>query len=300
MKKIWILGASGYLGRNLLRGLSHSYKVVAVSRKIFEIAGKPPENWLSIGEWRKALEKDSHNSLCVINCVAITSHLLCEQDPKLANNVNCLFALEAAKYCQSLGVKFVQIGTDGLFFDSAHKNAQYWTKSNTVNVLNEYARSKRLAEMQLETLNWGTALRLSFVGPSLGSQKGLIHFLASQSSKNQIMGYDDNLFSPLHTSQLSHFIESEVETLQSKFNLLQLASYPALSKYEFLKQIAEKAGLTTQVLPQNRASTLSAVATPLDQSLQSDRFFSTEDVLTLSSESLREEISALSSGDLIF
>ena len=79
----------------------------------------------------------------IINAAAMASIEACERDPALAYRVNTAAVATMSEYCRSAGIPFVHISTDHFFTgdgDAPHG------ESAPVTLLNEYARTKYLAE----------------------------------------------------------------------------------------------------------------------------------------------------------
>src|SRR5258708_5337102 len=105
---------------------------------------------------------------------------------------------EAARVCRDAGVPLIHISTDGLF-SGAHPDGapHYWSLTDPTNPISAYGRSKLAGERALAEFGWGHALRMSFVGPSRGTGRGLIAFLARRLEAGaNVDGFVDSWFTP--------------------------------------------------------------------------------------------------------
>jgi len=259
-----VLGARGFLGSNLVRLLSPRFDVVAVSRGAERRAnGAPFERWTAALD-----EALARGPVAVVNTVAIADHAQCEADPVACDRVNHALARDVAATARERAVPLVHVSTDGLFGQGTLQNAPaYFDLDAETEASNAYARSKRAAERALEALDWGCALRLSFVGPDNGSGRGLVRFVADRvrSGARDIDGYVDTWFTPVHVRDVADAVAEALERPARGFALRHVASYPAMTKFDFLEAVVRGAGLDIAVVPAARHG--SNPLAPVDQSL---------------------------------
>lgn len=310
-----ILGGNGFLGRNVIRLLpqfysSNSIQLYSSSRNL--VRDQKLNRDFNLGfngssvAWIEDVKLflrqlvEGKKRAVVLNLVAIANHVDCNRDPSLAYKTNFEFAADYATFCKSLGIPFVHVSTDALHaMDSSSPVAPaYYRVADAKKLDSIYAETKSKAEDFLMELDWGHCVRLSFVGDSLGTHRGLISFLAqSIVKKAEISGFIDNWFTPLHThqfaSRLADFINNgDVFTLKS--SLYQWATQKALTKYDFLRKTLDYAGFEgLGVSQKKRADFESKGSYVLDQSMWDERGSSTEEMIRLSAQSLRRELELL-------
>ncbi len=259
-----VLGATGFLGSNLVRLLDARFEVVAVSRGAAPGASSAPfEGWTAAVD--QALAR---GPVAVVNTVAIAVHAQCETDPVACDRVNHLLARDVGAACRERAVPLVHVSTDGLFGQGTPQTAPgYFGVGDATFARNAYARSKRAAEQALELLDWGHVLRLSFVGPDNGTRRGLVRFMAdrARSGARDIDGYVDTWFTPVHVRDVARVISGRVERPVRGFELEHVASYPAMTKYDYLKAVLAGAGVDIEVVPVARDG--AGALQPADQSL---------------------------------
>jgi len=284
--KVLILGASGFLGRNLVtywRKHSPDLEVIPFSRT-------------SVDKWQDNLSKfvSAGKSARVINCAAMSDPAECERKPKEAAAANTQFALEAGRFCEKLKVPFIQISSDGLFPVPEH-SPRYWTLADEPSPITTYGRTKRDAEIALGKLGWGQCVRLSFVGPGLGTTRGLISFLANSihRSDQPIHGFTDIWFTPLHVDDVAEKLGALLKSDCSGFKISHWGSFPAQTKHDFISAVLRAAAQNVQVLAVKRSELPGLAPVPTDQSLKAEEAISSDQLVSKSAQSLREELMAI-------
>lgn len=296
-----ILGASGFLGRNILRALESwgggQVKGIAVSRKPSEAAAQIPTDarWIAEGEWRIELEKAvaRGDRAALLHCAALTDQSYCEAHPAEAHSVNTEDVAKAAQICKDLDVPMVYVCTDGLFGNAESTTApRYWSLQDPPFPINAYATSKLGAEGALADLGWGHSIRMSFVGPGLGTGRGLISFLARRlrTPSADVPGFLDNWFSPAPVQMAAHRLVSLVFGGAEGHGIHQWGSHPALTKYDYLESVALAAGFHPNMIAVKRSEQPGSGLIPLDQSLSCEAPWSRMELIRLGVQALREEL----------
>lgn len=284
-RKVFIIGASGFLGRNLLQLLP---------KKDLQVSGVYRAE---LQDWEKKVQAGSFSGSTVINCIAMTGLKECEANQEQAHETNAALPKKYAELCKKNGLGFVQIGTDSVFYNSESLNSpKYWKKDELGTFENYYSQSKVEAENELKKLNWGYCLRFSFVGASQGTHRGLISYLAKSLLKSpaEITGLVDNWFSPISVEFLVDQMNPDFfKKSQSGFLLEQWASSPALTKYDFLEKTAQAAGFQPKMIKRVRKEILGDVSAALDQSLAADVQESQSHLIQTAAKNLKEEIALL-------
>lgn len=171
MSPIFITGGSGLLALNwayLLRNLGpvilglHSREVFLAGVKQVKV------NLDSAGELSRFLKTE--NIKTVIHTAGLTSVEECEKQPALAYQLNVVLTSNIARVCAELNITLIHISTDHLFSG----NQAYLTEEEAISPVNEYGKTKGLAELEVLNHNpnalivrtnfygWGTSYRKSF------------------------------------------------------------------------------------------------------------------------------------------
>ena len=236
-----LFGATGFLGRNLINTWPTSdMDWVGLSRNHASAASiHPLVEWDALDAWPDLLPGVD----AVVHAMAITDLGACEQDEPEAVRVNGLQPIQVADACRSLGIPFLYFSTDGIFGDQGDP-VRLWTTEDRPHPVNAYGRSKVMAEQGISSLGWGQVIRCSFVGPSQGTRRGLISFLAGsiRAGLKEVAGFGDRYFSPISTIDLCRRMKSMLSTGPVGYGLHHWASAPALTKAEFLAGVLAEVG----------------------------------------------------------
>ena len=236
VNKVLILGGKGMLGNMVVHVLSKQKKIVIKSTS----SNKTPNYILfniekGIESLEKILKKDDSFDY-IINCIGILNSSINENDPQSVHRaicINALFPHELAKLAQEIGVRVIQISTDGVFT----KNAGVCLEDSPRNCTDVYGWTKALGEViSPNFLN----LRCSIIGPSPNLRKGLLEWFLSQPKRSIINGYTKQMWTGITTLQFAGLCK-----LLIKDNYFDVARKEApthhfcpnktISKYELLQ-----------------------------------------------------------------
>lgn len=153
--KIAIIGVAGFLGTKLFSILSEKHVVIGTDiRKTNEMLELDATNVQQVRDFII-----NNNPDVVIDTVALTSSLACEKDPKLAYKLNFETAKNIADVCKETGVKMVFISSTYLF-DGKKGN---YSEKDEVQPINEYAKTKIMAEKEISKLKKYLILRIDIM-----------------------------------------------------------------------------------------------------------------------------------------
>lgn len=205
----------------------------------------------------------------VINTAGITSVELCEKYPNLAYNVNAQLAVNLAKVCYKMSIKFVHISTDHLFTG----NSEYITEEETVNPKNVYGLTKSAAEtgvlennpsalvIRTNFYGWGTSYRHSFSD---------IILTALRSGK-EIKLFSDVFYTPILAETLSDITHLLIDA--GAFGIFNVVGNERISKYDFGLRLARCFDLNTKLIyPSLMKNQFALVQRPFDMSLCNSKF----------------------------
>ncbi|HEY2848232.1 MAG TPA: sugar nucleotide-binding protein [Gemmatimonadaceae bacterium] len=287
-----VLGASGFLGRNVLRAAAGE-TVVAVSRDPSAHGAIGGARWISAERWpAEVLHLRTNGPVVVINAAGLTDHAYCETHADEAMRVNGHAVRDAALTCRNAGVPLVHISTDGLFARTRPGDApHYWSLTDVPDPVSAYARSKLAGERALAELGWGHALRMSFAGPSLGTGRGLIAFLAKRLRGHaNIEGFVDVWFTPAPAQGAAMRLLAMALAASGGHSIRHWGSAQAITKHDYLSRVAVAAGLAPRMTPVHRASLPGAESVQFDQSLTCEDPWSTDELIALGAQALRAEL----------
>ncbi|MER3456536.1 MAG: dTDP-4-dehydrorhamnose reductase [candidate division GAL15 bacterium] len=131
--RVAVVGASGQLGRELVRVLEHSGECKGFGHEDVECTD-PRSVTAALAPYRPDV---------VVNCAAFVRVDACEEDPRRAFEVNALGALNVARACREVGARCVYISTDYVFDGT---KAGPYAEQDRPNPVNVYGASKLAGE----------------------------------------------------------------------------------------------------------------------------------------------------------
>ncbi len=132
-ERVLVVGASGLLGRYVVRTLAERHDVRGATRQDLDVRDRE-----QVRRFLKAVRPQ-----IVINCAAISDVDLCERDPDLAFQVNAEGPRYLAQACRQIGAELVHISTDYVF--DGGKGTPY-TIEDQPHPINRYGASKWAGE----------------------------------------------------------------------------------------------------------------------------------------------------------
>ena len=241
MNKVLILGGKGMLGQMVKRVLSREKNHMIKSthyKKLpgylhFEIGKNKINSLEEIIQQNKSFDY-------IINCVGILNSRINENDQESVQSaikVNALFPHELAKLTNKLGIRVIQISTDGVF----SINGRLCMEDSPRNCHDVYGWTKALGEViSPNFLN----LRCSIIGPSPNSQKGLLEWFLSQPKKSIINGFTLQRWTGITTLQFANLSkllinDNYFDVVREESPIHHFCPNKTLSKYKLLKLLKE-------------------------------------------------------------
>lgn len=237
--RILVTGSSGMLGSSLAVELSKRFDVYASGNSYIKLPVKYMEfNLLS----------DNYNSLIswskpnlIIHCAALTNSNYCQNNPKIAFEVNGL-SMNKLLLATNKNVKVIYVSTDAIFSSSVHKAKENDPKKPE----SVYGKSKELAEFFLEQSDRKYyIIRTTIVGLNIYSKKESFTewILNSNKNKQEIKLFDDVIFNPISIWELIDEIVYLISREFDRKNILHISGNKVISKYDFGIALKEKFSL---------------------------------------------------------
>ena len=202
----------------------------------------------------------------VIHAAGLTSVDQCEENPALARHVNAALARNVAEAAATGSIRLAHISTDHLF---AGTRSNY-REDDTPEPLNEYARSKLLAEEWVrQACPQALIIRTNFFGwGHAGRQSFSDWILQSLRAGREITMFDDVYFTPLLADALANAAHRLLE--RAAAGTINLAGDERVSKYDFGIRLARAFDLPAELIRPGKQSDARLVAQrPADMSLDS-------------------------------
>lgn len=234
--RVLILGSLGMLGRALVaEGQRRNYTVLGI-----DIADKKhPLDITRKDDFEKIY--NFFNPEIIINTVAIVDLALCENNPCKAYLVNCRPISHICDTCQKNGTYFIQISTDHFYVNDGRKKH---SETDKIIIVNEYARTKFLAEQLAMLYSPSLIIRTNIVGLKEDELKPTFveWFINELKNGNSIKLFYDYFTSSIDVVSFSVYLFNLIEMKIT--GLLNLASSTVSSKKEFIELVASKLELS--------------------------------------------------------
>jgi dTDP-4-dehydrorhamnose reductase len=268
--QIIVLGGQGFLGRRLVSFLRQrkKYQVYSQSRRVDSELNLSPSDFEGFKYWLWKLRPS-----CIINLNALTDVDLCEQNPRLAyelNSKNVRGMSEALAEYNAMVPQgtchLVHLSTDQLYQGAGPHS------ESDANPINTYGKSKLNGEQYVLNIA-GTVLRTNFVGKSAGTEKRGFTDWVYETLVNgkKIYAFKDIMFSPIHIEALCHIIE--LIMLRRIPGVFNVGASSALTKADFILAFAGYLGLSCRQIELVSSSNLPGrAARPVDMTMEVSRF----------------------------
>jgi dTDP-4-dehydrorhamnose reductase len=245
LDRILVLGGTGMLGHEVVRGLAERHEVHATVRdeeaarrhgvggELHAFDASRPEG---LGELLGTVRPSA-----VVNCIGLVKQLEEASRPASAVALNALFPHQAAQVAAEHGARFLHVSTDCVFAGELEPPGRY-TEDDDPDARDLYGLSKLLGEVRA---TGALTIRTSIIGWELERASGLLEWLASQAGK-PVRGFANAWFSGLTTRALTAVIEELLVEHPSLEGLFHVASEP-INKYDLVVALNDALGLRCAV-----------------------------------------------------
>jgi dTDP-4-dehydrorhamnose reductase len=233
-RRILITGSSGMLANAIIPYLRdlEDITLVGIDRDVRanplldqNITGNLTDlDWLS-----EMLERSQPE--IIVNTAAIVSLDKCEKSPLEAQ----LLHVDAARLMSKYSNRIVHVSTDSVF--NGHKGG--YTETDIPDPINEYSKSKLLGEYAIAEANANhVIIRTNIFGFNRPLRNSLAEWaIRNLSSDTEIEGYTNVLFNAIYIGDLAKILVKLID--MNLRGVINLASENTISKYQFLKLVAE-------------------------------------------------------------
>lgn len=231
---IWITGASGRLGVELIKVLEENVnnKIIGTDTDI-DVTDMHAVNQAA----------EIYRPTVIINCASISDVDYCEKNMVEAFKVNALGARNLATAARKANAKIIQLSTDDIF---EGKKSGSWTEFDTPEPLTVYGKSKLAAENYVRELNpKHLIIRSSWV---YGTASGDYFSYVVEHGKNgdKFEAPMDKISSPTSAKELAKFISILID--KAEYGIFHASCEGACSRFDFAKSILINMGYDTTLV----------------------------------------------------
>lgn len=224
------------LGQELTRFLSAS------GNEVIGVARKNADYNFDVSEDEKLIRCfEIEKPDIIINTIAIVNLNNCEIDKCKAYLVNSRPAGIISNYCFENNIYFVQISTDHYYTGDDYKKH---SETDKIYLLNEYARTKYLAEMLTLTNPSALVIRTNIVGFRGWKNDTFVEWVLHSLKSNESI----NVFEDYYTSSIDVYNFSRIlwDFIKDEpTGIYNLASSEVSSKKDFIFALADAFNLST-------------------------------------------------------
>jgi dTDP-4-dehydrorhamnose reductase len=244
MKKIFITGGTGLVGRDVSIFLSDRYEVYAgtnednIKIKNCNIVKQ------DITDKEKLIKIITEiNPDFIIHLAALTDVNLCEQKKELAREINVKGTKNVVIAAEKIGARLIYASTNYIFDG---KRGMY-KEEDAPNPLNFYALTK--LEGEREVLKYPNSVVTRICPFGLGTDEKpsfTAKMIKSLSEQKRVDVFSDQFYSPISTYNYARVL---IEILNSNFiGIINITGPERLSRYEFAKKVASAFNLDPSLL----------------------------------------------------
>ena len=234
MKSLLLTGASGFLGRYIVREGVMNYNILGTYHRT-------PFSYSGVESRRIDLTEPPFNQLLefnpdyIVHCAGLTDVDECERSPQDARRLNIGMIKNVASLASESCAHLIYISTDAVFDGTD----SWWSERDSPNPINIYGETKLAGERAATRLHDSvTVVRTNFFGWSQGDESTLVEWMIDTlNSGAELTGFENVYFTPLYAGDVATYL---FELLEKEYDgLVHLAGSERLSKLEFAHTVAD-------------------------------------------------------------
>ena len=272
MKKLWVTGASGFLGWNLCQLAKPEWSVFGTYyTKPFQTSGiqldqLDLQDLQALKQYFKAIRPDA-----VIHTAAQSKPNLCQIQPEASYPINVTASVNLAKLCAEAEIPYVFTSTD-LVFDG--QNPPY-RENDPPCPINHYGEQKAIAEADILAaypLAAVCRLPLMFGASTPTAQSFIQPFLKTLRAGKELKLFTDEFRTPISATSAAKGLLLALEKVHGR---IHLGGQERLSRYDFGRLLVEVGQFSPRLLrPCLQQDIPMPAPRPKDVSMESAKAFS--------------------------
>lgn len=256
MKKVFLTGKTGGLGKELMKILKDKYNLIAPLREEFDL-----EKIDIIYDYLKEINPD-----IIILSGAYTDVDRAEEEKEKVFKVNFLSVKEFVKYAYEKNKKIVFVSTDYVF----DGKKEIYSEKDLPNPLNFYGKTKYLAEKEIiSNLKEYFIIRTSWLYGE--SKNNFVYKFIEKCKKEKILRVvNDRYGSPTYAKDLAEAIEKLIDS--SNYGIYHIVNTGRVSRYDFALEIVKILDLDVEIIPVSSDYFKEKATRPFSSALDNKKF----------------------------
>ena len=258
MKKIFLTGASGFLGGHILRTSPNNTRILAQYQNHYIVSSSGTIDKIQMdfttSSWQKVIDFEPD---VIIHTAAMAKLEDCETNPSKARAVNDEATRQLVDLARQLGARFIYTSTDQIF-DGYHG---HYTESDLPNPLNVYGLTKYDPEPYiLKTHDDAVVIRCALIyGMSLNGSSTFTEKMVNRLREGRPVNlFTDEFRSPILVTNLAEVIW---ELVNNDFHgAINVGGSQKVSRYEMGEIACAILGVPTKFLNPVRAAEIEFAA----------------------------------------
>lgn len=245
---VLVLGGSGLLGYHCVVELTKHYNVIQTYN-----SNSLTDNNSEYFAWNNTKDLEDlllrHKPSAIVNTIAYVTVDGCEDNPKMAENLNAKFISHLIKAMTKVGLSnshLIQISSASVYGN--HKNKPIpWKETDETNPMSVYAKTKLEGELNAQKHPGPVSiLRTDFYGINPRSEKSLLWKIIDYATNGKTMeGWQNVYFSPVSCWKLSRIISEMIKyQIEGVYNV---GCNHECTKHEFAEIIYKSIGIEGKV-----------------------------------------------------
>ncbi len=273
MKKLFLTGASGFLGGHIFSQAQNRFEILGTFLNY--PSANEISNWTQIDltDFFDVFELVMDFNPDVIIHTAANSNLdACERNPESAREANVQSTANLVGIAAQMGARFIHISTDMVFDGSG----SLYKEDDETNPISVYGKTKLQAERMVQRIENSVIVRSALIYGrcKIGGSSFSMWMEDRLSNDVQVPLYHDQFRSPILADNLAQVV---LELCDSTFTgILHVGGGNRINRFEFGKQLCEMGGYDSNLLQSISMDDQDSVAPrPRDVSLDVSRAQST-------------------------
>ena len=246
MKKIFITGASGFLGGHLYQLAKNNWQVYGSYYQ--NSPERVPDSWVQMD-----LKNPSHvksflkeiQPQVIIHTAAISNLDVCEEHPDLSENINVRATENLAEYAADLGIRLVYTSSDMVF----NGTGRFYKEIDTALPLAVYGQHKKRSEeiVQSKCNSWVNARVALIYGRPLTGGSSFSQWMEHRLKNGEkVTLFQDQYRTPILVNNLA---ETLLELAESDYcGTLHLGGSNRIDRFSFGQQLCRICGYDEKLL----------------------------------------------------